>query len=467
MTAHLLLLGATGDLTARYLLPALAHVADHVPGGVHLVGVAADDVDEHGFREHVRTALASHAPDAEQAVRDGIADRSDWVRGDVTDPATLARALALTGFRPDGTVEADTDDPVVLYLALPNGLFDDVVAALGDTPHPPRLRVVLEKPFGTDEASARELNAALARVVPEELTFRVDHFLAKQTVLNVLGIRFANRVFESVWNRSAIESVDIVFDEVVDAQARSSYYDRAGALRDMVQNHLLQILAYVAMEPPLSTSPEDLARRKADVLRAVRSMSPDEVAAHTVRGRYTAGRIGDGEDAREVAAYVDAAGVDPDRGTESYAEVVLHVDNWRWAGVPFRLRTGKALAENRREVVVRFAAVPFAVFDGGPPAANELRMRLDPDQLSLWIQVNGHGNPFELEPVDLSTDLARQRPGPYGQLLLAIVEGDTRLSARAEEAEQGWRIVEPILAAWADGVSPLVEYAAGSDGPTR
>jgi glucose-6-phosphate 1-dehydrogenase len=428
-----------------------------VDGGVHLIGVAEDALDTAGFSEHVRTQLGLHAADASEAAREQLAASVDYVHGDVTDPGTLRAALHLAA---DG-------EAVVLYLALPHVLFEDVVAALRACELPSQLRVVVEKPFGEDLAGAQRLNAALAAVVPEERTFRVDHFLAKQTVLNILGLRFANRIFESLWSNAHITGVDIVFDETVDAQARASYYDRSGALRDMVQNHLLQLLAYVAMEPPLSMDPLDLATRKIDVLRAVRTLGRDEVASATLRGRYVSGLVRSRNGERQVAAYIEADGVDPGHGTETFAEVILHIDNWRWSGVPFRLRTGKALADDRREVVIHYAPVPHAVFAGPAPAPNELRLQLDPDRMSLAVNVNGLGDPFDLETVHLDTNLAHQAPGPYGQLLLAVIAGDTRLSAHGAEAEEGWRIVEPILAAWSDDAAPLQDYPAGSDGPGR
>jgi len=459
MSASIIVLGATGDLTGRYLLPALAQVLPEVEGGLRVIGVSQDALDPDAFRAELRRRLEQHAGDVDEAVRGDLAADADYVRGDVTDPATLSAAFA--------AADSTSDAPVVLYLALPHVLFEDVVRALRSCELPDGLRVVVEKPFGKDLEGARRLNALLADVLPEERTFRVDHFLAKQTVLNVLGLRFANRVFESLWSNAHISSVDIVFDETVDAQARASYYDRSGALRDMVQNHLLQLLTYVAMEPPLSMDPIDLSARKLDVLRAVRTLGHDEVAAATLRGRYTSGDVTGRDGARHVESYVDAKGVDPGRETETYAEVTLHIDNWRWAGVPFRLRTGKALAGDRHEIVIRFADLPHTVFAGPRPRANELRLQLDPDRMSLKINVNGLGDPFDLEVVDLDADLAAQRPGPYGQLLLAVIHGDTRLSAHAGEAEEGWRIVEPILAAWADGIAPLQDYAAGGDGPVR
>jgi len=270
-------------------------------------------------------------------------------------------------------------------------------------------------------------------------------------------------VLEPMWTHEHVEAVDIVFDETVDAQARAKYYDRSGALRDMVQNHLLQMLTLIAMEPPASLDPQDLSERKVDVLRAVQTLTADDVDRQTVRGRYTAGTVGTGDRAHDVGAYVDAPGVDPARQIETYTEVVLHLDTPRWAGVPFRLRTGKALAADRREVIVHFRPLDDPVFPDAPP--NELRLELDPDRMLLSLNINGIGDPFDLETVALDIDLPRQAPSPYGQLILAILDGDTRLSARAHEAEEAWRIVEPILAAWADGASPMREYAAGSDGP--
>ncbi len=458
MSAEFIVLGATGDLTSRYLVPALAQVLPLVEGGLHLVGVARDDIEPDAFREQVRHALQQYAGAGHEETAHRLPDEADYVRGDVTDPATLTTAFDLAS-------SGSGDGPVVLYLALPHVIFGDVVDALRACRLPDGLRIVVEKPFGESLDGARRLNEALAALLPEERTFRVDHFLAKQTVLNILGLRFANRVLEPLWNNLHVAGVDIVFDETVDAQGRGDYYDRSGALRDMVQNHLLQLLSYVAMEPPLSMEAADLSPRKVDVLRAVRKLSNEEVATATVRGRYTSGEVMSDGAARRVDAYVDAQSVDPARETETYAEVTLHIDNWRWAGVPFRLRTGKALGIDRREVVVRFAEVPHAVFAGQQPQRNELRLQLDPDRMSLRVNVNGIGDPFDLETVELDTDLAKQEPSPYGQLLLAVVEGDTRLSARAAEVEEGWRIVEPILDAWSRNEAPLHGYPAGSCGP--
>ena len=456
MSATIIVLGATGDLTARYLLPAIAQLVerDLLGEDVRLVGVANDELDDDAFRARVEGKLADHAAGVDAAARSAVVSRSQYVRGDVTEPDTLAAALAVHG---------DSPDAVVLYLALPHVLFLGVIDALRRVERPESLRVVVEKPFGQDLAGAQRLNAELATVLREDQVFRVDHFLAKQTVLNIIGLRFANRVLEPMWSARHVEAIDIVFDETVDAQARAAYFDRSGALRDMVQNHLLQMLTLIAMEPPKSLDPEHLSERKVEVLRAVPTLSRDDVERRTVRARYTAGTVRKGDTSREVGSYVDAPGVDPARDIETYTEVTLDVDTPRWQGVPFRLRTGKALGEDRREVVFHFRPQEHPVFPDAPP--NELRLELDPDRMWLSLNINGLGDPFDLETVPLDIELPRQAPSPYGQLILAILDGDTRLSARAEESEEAWRIVEPILAAWADGASPLRDYPAGSDGP--
>jgi glucose-6-phosphate 1-dehydrogenase len=417
MSATIIVLGATGDLTARYLLPAMAQLVerDLLSDELRLVGVANDDLDDDSFRARVQEKLDAHAAAVDPGARAALARGTRYVRGDVTQAATLSAALRH---------HEGSDHPVVLYLALPHVLFLGVIDALRQVDLPPDLRVVVEKPFGQDLEGAKKLNAELATVLREDQIFRVDHFLAKQTVLNLIGLRFANRVLEPLWDRQDVEAVDIVFDESVDAQARAAYYDRSGALRDMVQNHLLQMLTLIAMEPPASLDPHDLSERKVEVLRAVQTLDRDDVERSTVRARYTAGTVGTGETARGVAAYVDAPGVDPGRQIETYTEVTLHLDTPRWQGVPFRLRTGKALARDRREVVFRFRPLEHSIFPDA--VANELRLDLDPDGMSLTLNVNGLGDPFDLETVAMDLQLPRQKPTPYGQLLLAIIDGDTR-----------------------------------------
>ena len=449
MTRSFVVLGGTGDLTGRLLLPSLARLYETgvLPEGSDLLAVAREERDHEAYRGWARDRLATHAGELPDTARQRLVDRLHYARGDVTDPGDLRAALA----RVDG-------EPVV-YLALPHTLFHPTLTALAEVGLPDGARLVVEKPFGTDLADARALNELVHRLLPEQAVFRVDHFLAKQTVLNVLGLRFANRVFEPIWNAAHIERVDIVADETLGLEGRAGYYDQAGALRDMVQNHLLQLLAIVAMEPPLSVDARSLPARKADVLRAVQP--PADAGIGSVRGRYTAGTVA----GRALPAYVDEDGVDPGRGTETYAEVTVTVDNWRWAGVPFRLRTGKALGADRQEIVIRFRPVPHLPFVDAEPEPDVLRLSLSPDAIALEVNLNGAGDPFDLEREVLAARMAPHDLPAYALLLRELLDGDTTLSISDVEAEESWRIVEPVLAAWAAGEVPLLDYPAGSAGP--
>ena len=450
MTRSFVVLGGTGDLTGRLLLPSLVRLYETgvLAEETGLLAVAREDWDDEAYRTWARNRLAAHAGDLSEATRERLVERLGFARGDVTEPEDLRAALA----RVDG-------EPVV-YLALPNVLFHPTLTALAEVGLPEGARLVVEKPFGTDQADARSLNELLHRLLPEEAVFRVDHFLAKQTVLNILGLRFANRIFEPIWNAAHVEQVEIIADETLGLEGRAGYYDRAGALRDMLQNHLLQLLAVVAMEPPLAVDAHSLPPRKADVLRAVRP--PADVRTGSVRGRYTAGTVA----GRALPDYVAEDGVDPARETETYAEVTLTVENWRWAGVPFRLRSGKALGADRQEIVIRFRPVPHLPFLDAEPEPDVLRLSLSPDAIALEVNLNGAGDPFDLEREVLSARLAPHDLPAYGLLLRELLEGDTTLSISDVEAEESWRIVEPVLAAWAAGTVPLREYPAGSAGPT-
>jgi glucose-6-phosphate 1-dehydrogenase len=450
MLDRLVILGAGGDLTGRLLLPALASLlaSGNAPPRLQVTGVGQDDWTDEQFRARSRTLLQEHASHIAQRTREQLIDALTYRRADVTWAGPLSEAL------PD-------DEPCAVYLALPNTVFAATCRALATAGLAPGSVLVVEKPFGTSQQDARELNALVTDVVPEDHVFRVDHFLAKQTIVNLLGLRFANRVFEPLWNSTHIESIDIVFDETLGLEGRAGYYDHAGALRDMLQNHLLQVLALVAMEPPSSMHERDLRDRKHDALRAVR-WNGDDPEATSVRARYTGGTVA----GRQLPSYVDEDGVDAERQTETYAQVVLHIDNWRWAGVPFRLRSGKALERQRQEVVITFKPVPYLPFsDTAPVPHNRLRLSLKPDAVTLDININGPGDPFDLDPAALSLSLPDHDLEPYALLLGDIFSGDPTLSIRADEAEESWRIVEPVLAAWAAGRVPLREYPAGSSGP--
>lgn len=446
---RLVLLGAGGDLTGRLLLPSLASLiaSGGAPAGLRVLGVGMQRWDDAQFQEHTAARLATFAADVPVEVRTALVSSLSWVTADVTDPEQLRSALP-------------ADAPAVVYLALPNTVFAATCRALAAVGLVEGSVLVVEKPFGAGLADARRLNALVTDVVPEDSVFRVDHFLAKQTVVNLLGLRFANRVFEPLWGAAHVQSVDVVFDETLGLEGRAGYYDKAGALRDMLQNHLLQVLALVVMEPPTSLRARDLRDRKVDALRAVQPAG--DPASTSRRGRYTAGSVA----GRSLPSYAEEDGVDPERETETFAELELRVDNWRWHGVPFRLRSGKALSANRSEVVLTFRPVPHLPFAATDPVEpNVLRLSLKPDRVTLSLNVNGPGDPFDLETADLALQLPDRSLTPYALLLEDVFERDPSLSIRGDEAEESWRIVEPVLAAWADGRVPLEEYVAGSDGP--
>jgi len=449
---RLTVFGATGDLCARYLLPGLValRAAGHLSDRFALTGADRSNIDDEQFRSWAATQLERHAADLPADARHAVVAALHFTRADVTDPAAVASAT-------------DGDGPVAVYLALPPALFSPAVSALDRSGLPDGSRIVLEKPFGENLESAEELNRVLAHLLPEEAVFRVDHFLAMSTVRNVLGSRLANRVLEPLWNSVHIAEVEIVWDERLTLEGRAGYYDSAGALKDMLQNHLLQVLCLVAMEPPISLGERDLRDRKVDVLRSVRPLTAADVLHRTRRARYGAGRI----DGHEIPAYVDEPGVDPDRRTETFAEVELELDSWRWSGTTFRLRSSKALERDRMEVAVRFRPVPHLPFaDDRDVLPNVLRFGFEPDGLTLELMGTGSG-PRTLTPLELTAQIAPPDLPPYGRVLLDVLTGNPALSIRGDEAEESWRVVMPVLSAWSRDLVPLEEYPAGSNGPTR
>jgi glucose-6-phosphate 1-dehydrogenase len=451
MPDSLFVFGIGGDLAGRYLLPALVELErlERLPAGLSITGTGRDDWDDDALRSYAEEQLDEHGSADPTEARQRLLRRLRYRKVDVSAEDDVRAAVSGT-------------KSLVAYLALPPSLFEASIEALGRASSDADVTVVVEKPFGSDLESARRLNDALHRHFAEERIVRVDHFLHLQTVQNVLGLRFANRILEPLWDSRHVAGVDIVWDEVLALEGRAGYYDDAGALRDVVQNHLLQLFCLVAMEPPASIEERDVRARKVDVLRAVRQFSADDVARHTIRGRYTAGVI----DGREVPAYVDEEGVDPEQNTETFAQVTLAVDNWRWAGVPFTLRTGKALAADRHEIVVHFRPVPHLAFGGGQQAApNVLRLGIEPDRVELELMVSGATSPRALEPARMELALGEQDIPAYGRVLLDAIEGRTGMSIGAEEAEEAWRVFEPVLDAWQSGRPPLVEYPAGSNGP--
>ncbi len=452
MTDHprtLLVLGASGDLATRLLLPAVGQLMSSAEGPekLTLIGAGSEKWDDDLWRERVRGAFATGQATGGR-IEAMVAD-THYRPADVTQTGDLQELLGLC------------DGPPAIYFALPPAVTAKACAALGKMELPTGTALVLEKPFGVDEASAKALNEIIGRLVPEESIHRVDHFLGKSTVLNILGLRFANRLFEPLWSADHIERVDIVFDENLGLEDRARYYDGAGAMVDMIQSHLLQVLALIAMDPPSTIDAGDLHDRQAEVLRACRIWADDPVK-WSRRARYGVGEI----DGRQLPAYAAEQGVDPKKETETLAEITLQVDNWRWAGVPFRLRSGKALGTRRKEILITFKAVPRRI-PGlyGEAEPTQLRLSIGPDRLALDLNINGPDDPFELDRIEMAADFSPGRLPAYGEVLDAVFRGDSTLSVRGDIAVQCWRVVDSVLAAWHAGDVPLQEYPAGSSGP--
>ena len=445
MIPSFIIFGATGDLAGRFLLPAFAHLihADKLSSVPVIVGVGREPWNQTEFRRHAQEQLARHS-EADEKARQRLLACLDYQPADVTDQRQVGAAMA------------KVKGPVIAYLALPAQLFAPVIRAIAVSATE-GTRIAVEKPFGENLESARELNRLLHESFSEAAIVRMDHFLGMRTSQNMLALRFANRLFEPVWSREHISRVEIIWDETLGLEGRPSYYDRAGALRDMVQNHLLQLLCYIGMEPPVSLDAREVRSRKVDLLRAVEKMTPEEVNTRTVRARYGSGRIG----GKAIPAYVEEAGIDPARRTETFVQAVLRVDNQRWSGVPFVLRTGKALARDRQEMVVHFKSVSHPAFGNEASArTNRLRVQFDPDRIDLHLNITGADELFSLHETSLEKQLGRQTIPAYGQVLLEVIHGNHTLSIRDDETEESWRIVQPILDAWAQGHSPLREYAA-------
>jgi glucose-6-phosphate 1-dehydrogenase len=447
----LLLLGASGDLSGRLLLPALGELFDREESrrDVVLVGAGSEDWDADAWRDRIKTSFASG--DVSDETLKAVLETTRYQQADVTSVEDLKSLI-------------DSCPPApALYFALPPSVTVASCTALQQVSLPEGTNMVLEKPFGTNQQSAADLNRLLGQLIPEEQVHRVDHFLGRSTVLNLIGVRFANRLFEPLWSNEHVARVDIVFDEQLTLENRARYYDRAGALMDMIQSHLLQILALVAMDPIATVDAVDLRDAKAQVLRACQPWNGDPVTAGR-RARYTQGSIDD----RDVPDYTAEPGVDPSRNTETLAELVVEVDNWRWAGVPFRLRSGKALRERRKEVLITFKSLPHLPTGlHGEAVPERLRLAMGPDRMALEMNVNGPDDPLVLDRVSLDTDLSPGRLPAYGEVLAGVLDGDPLLSVRGDTAEHCWRIVDPVLQAWRDGTAPMDEYAAGSDGPSN
>jgi glucose-6-phosphate 1-dehydrogenase len=474
--------GASGDLTARKLMPALYALAEQklLPQCFATVGVARRELGPEGFRQRMREAVARFS-------------RLGAVRDDVWAPLAESMHYLATSFeasRGYGDLRrllAEVDQRCgtagnrLFYLATPPAAYAGIVRSLGEAglvkpDGKGWTRIILEKPFGHDLGSARDLNRQVLGVFREPQVYRIDHYLGKETVQNILAFRFGNSIFEPLWNRRYIDHVQITVAEDLGAEGRGEYYDAAGALRDMVQNHMLQLLSLVAMEPPAAFGAEAIRDEKVKLLRAVRRIPRERVRAETVRGQYTAGRMGQ----RALVGYRDEPGVARDSTTETYAALRLTIDNWRWAGVPFYLRTGKALARRITEVTIQYREPPLLLFQHAPHPDHEGPQRLEPNRLSLRIQPDERimlrfglkppGERMSLAPMVMDfgyrEGFGAQSPEAYERLLLDAMLGDASLFLRGDEAEAAWALVTPILEGWeSEETRAVATYPAGSWGP--
>jgi glucose-6-phosphate 1-dehydrogenase len=467
--------GAAGDLTKRLLLPALYNLAAGglLPEGFAVVGVARSAMSDDAFRRHMADALRQFATDGVDArTLDDLIGRCRYVHGDFGDPATYDR---LKGCLREVVRSAGTRDNCLFYLATPPDLFASVARRLGaaglaGAPHGAWRRLIVEKPFGFDLASACALNKELLSSFAEDQIYRIDHYLGKETVQNIMVLRFANGMFEPIWNRHHIDHVQITVAETVSVENRGKLYDHTGALRDMVPNHLFQLLALTAMEPPSRFEAAAVRSEKLKAIEAIHPLSDADIAADVVRAQYAGGRIR----GQMVPAYREAPGVARDSATETYVAMRLAIDNWRWAGVPFYLRTGKSLGARKTEIAVKFRSAPLALFRDMPVdrlAQNLLVLRIQPDEgAALHFNAKIPGPDLRIENVRMNfkyEDYFDAAPSTgYETLIYDCMIGDPMLFQRAVDIEAGWRVVDPILQAWRDSDGrDLCSYAAGGDGP--
>ena len=467
----MVIFGATGDLTRRKLMPALFRLFREglLPDGFAVVGVALDELSDGEFRERMHAAVTEFAGTPDDGAWERFATSLSYISSRFEDPGGFARLA-------DALAELQRDAPShrLFYLAIPPGAIEQVVQQLREAGlvHAPEgeswARIIVEKPFGRDLASARELNAVLRRAFDESQIFRIDHYLGKETVQNLLVFRFANVIWEPVWNRNYVDHVQITVAETVGVGQRAGYYDRAGALRDMVQSHLFQLLMIVGMEPPTSYDPDSIRTEKVKVLRAIRPIQAEHITEEAVRGQYAAGVVR----GAAVQGYRDEPGVAAESRTETFAALRLWVDNWRWAGVPFYLRTGKHLADRTTEIAIQFRPAPNPILDTVEqdcPDPNVLILRIQPEEgISLFFEAKVPGLSGPLRPVSMDfsyqSSFTATSPEAYERLLLDAMLGDATLFARCDEVEAAWELVTPILEAWEVGGEPAM-FPAGSWGP--
>ncbi len=472
---NVVIFGASGDLTFRKLIPALYNLAadGDLPGAANIIGFARREKTDETWRAELKeTTTKCSRSGLNEEIWGAFSKRiyyhvSEF--GDAAGYAALAEKLDALD------AASGTRGNRLFYLSVSpteyEGIFNQLAAAgLNNAKPGAWTRVIVEKPFGTDSATAKALNECIATAFQERDTYRIDHYLGKETAQNIMVLRFANSILEPLWNHRYVDHVQITSAETLGVEGRGPYYDKAGALRDMVQSHLVQLMCLVAMEPPSSLSADAIRDEKVKVVRALRRLDPDGVGRDVVRGQYDKGSIG----GTQVPAYRTEERVNPESETETFVALRMHVDNWRWHGVPFYMRVGKRLAKGGAEIAIQFKEAPGVLFNTAeaPLGPNQLVIRIQPDEgVSLRLQCKVPGSTLRIEPVKMDfhygTSFGKQSPEAYERLILDAMSGDATLFARRDEVEEAWRYVDVIENAWhaSDAPPPLCPYASGSWGP--